>query len=452
MGVVIAFAFASCSGNKADLMFPDNNEQSGGDAHSGQTVLVLRINTLDNNVSSQDAPEEKINSLRLIIVNSGDKNHDALIEYNQVIDVPETPASLFTYTVTLPIYSGPKQIYVFANETSVPFDNSKNDVDGQNPPKNITEFLDNFKANTNPSDFIAWAETYYFKPEYALAQNGAIYLPYTAYYDNVVAESGKENRITAFLVPVATKFVFNFMNYREAAVEVNGISVSKLNKTNYLFAQVNGDDKYKFLADNIEKKYYWIDWLAEVSERSHNNQGFTSNENFNNIYGWISDYNMPFENTTTGDDASGKVDVSDFQTYVFVNENEKFSVEEVKNDTENQLIPGKYTVGPIYVPESKYLPQYNESENGKSEEGESDNTEDANVQFYYLTLGLHDTGAGKVAPEFKDVVIPNLKALFRNTYVIINVKMSEGVVEAYAEIKPWTKKEAYGYVVEGKAP
>ena len=404
-------SLVSCSRNSSDSL---DDEMEGGGIAGDRTMLLLRVSPLNTQTTSQ-TPVEKVKTLRIIIIN------EDVIECNRSFDIPTTLASQLTYTLTWPTLAGTKEVYVIANEESV--------------ENGLGKFLDNFAENSesSKSKFQEWLKDYYFSPEYTVEDN-SIYLPYTSYYGNLTVQKEEAKKITAYLVPVATKFIFNFTNNRDYPVNVNGISFDKANKSNYLFAQVGEKDLKK---DFDGTSYYWIDWLAKVSEASHGSAGFSSNEEFNKLYGWISEYEIP-----KGDEA---------ETYVFKVEDAPITVEGVTTDETDETvsIPGRCTVGPFYVPESKNV------EDMKDNDGKPVTDSDGNPvkeHVYYLTIGLKDTAPGKTAPEFTNVVIPNLKALFRNTYVVINVNMSQGAIEVYAEIHEWTKKEAYGWVVEGKEP
>ena len=400
---------ASCSRDKdsSDPMLPEEGQWGGGTT-GDQTMLVLQISPLDSQTTDQ-VPVERVNTLRIIIINKGDESHEPVIECNRLInDLPTTIASQLSYTLIWPTYEGKKDIYVIANEESLPDDfitalavyNEKDAID------------DNFKTQI---------QDYSFEPKYEIKDN-SIYLPYTYYKDDLETKKNEVTNVAAYLVPVATKFIFNFTNKREAAVNVNSISLEAVNSQNYLFAKVGKTDSYKQLL-NDDTKYYWVDWLAKVSELSHNHTGFTSYEDFNDYYGWIADYEIP-----TGDKSN---------TYHFVGNSASIPVVKVQGIEYAANGGNVVTVGPFYIPESKNMVQ-------KDDEGKP-----IKEQEYYLTMELEDTLSENPPLQFYEI-ISNLKALFRNTYVIINVKMSQGDVEVYAEIAKWEHKSINGWVIEDK--
>ena len=404
-------------------MLPEEGQWGGGTT-GDQTMLVLQISPLDSQTTDQ-VPVERVKTLRIIIINTDDESKVSIIECNRLIeDLPTTIASQLSYTLIWPTYEGKKDIYVIANEKSIVDENNKLTLD-------IAE-------TSNATDFKEEIQDYFFEPTYKIDEkDNSIYLPYTYYKDDLETKKNEVTNVAAYLVPVATKFIFNFTNKRDAAVQVNSISLEAVNSQNYLFAKVNEPDINKTLSlpNDVEKEYYWVDWLAKVSELSHGYPGASLNQSFNEQYGWITEYDIPKED---------KLD-----TYFFVDSQNSFAVEGKDKGTNGGNM---VTAGPFYIPESKYIPYKEEdtNDNNGTTSTDDENSPQEQQQEYYLTMKLKDEDTDKQAPEFKGVAIPNLKALFRNTYVIINVNMSQGDVEIYAEIAPWHEKSAKGWVEEGK--
>ncbi|MCH5221704.1 MAG: hypothetical protein J1F05_05165 [Muribaculaceae bacterium] len=406
----------SCAGDDA----PDN-------LSDGKRLFVIHLDVVS--ATRSDATAEMIDNLRIVMI---DDDADT-IEVNQLVtfDIPGgIPATNFPFDFTCYTNSGYKKFYLLANEDRIP---SIMYSDGNTSlPANLTGLLESFQSgDRNIAKLEDALNSVCFSPQYAADNNGSIYLPYSSFYDNVfvseIPEDGEGLRSTAemFLVPVATKFSFNFTNYRDKAVDINGISIKNINSENYLFAQVGASDQKKTLPD-VGGSLYWVDWLAEISRLSQQTPGFYPNLNFNDKYGWISDYSLPFETTT-----------NIAKSYIFIGDDESFSVDGVLDGQTGEA--GVYTAGPFYVPESKNF--LNPVTNTSTTE-----------QMYYLTILLKDTDDMKQAPDFTDVSIPNVKALFRNTNVIINVKMEQGDIEVYAQIAPWNQKSINGWVTEGNAP
>ena len=337
--------------------------------------------------------------------------------------------------------------------------------------------------------FKAVIKAVYFEPKYEPRGNTdgtkEIFLPYTTFYDNVTfakpeksetkatrtePESGEAaagNRVTMYLVPVATKFIFQFINDRKADIELQNIKiggtvvdktaditggvdfekddkdkkvmVGGLNRSNFLMAAVGQNDIKKTFADD-GKEYRWVDWLAKVSELSHGHVSSGDvNADFNKKYGWISDYSMPV------------VAQSDFETWTIVDKKaDAGKYPTVRGTKYNNLTEeGRSIVmGPYYMPESRYEVTYEQefTENGKKV------TKRITEQRYTLNLYLHDkdsaSTAGALDLEFAEPV-GNIGALFRNTYVIIVVRMGGKVdLNVYAQVEAWNRQSVYGTATE----
>lgn len=400
-------------------------------------LMIIRINALDATVSSPNLGDgsEMVKSLRIIMLNDG------AIEVNRYVELGDDAAGInmseLEYVFTERAAEGSKKFYLFANEESV------GDLEFQSEatlpddlPTNLHSYLEGIVPNLDDAeaglDFENIVNAICFKPDYTPDDSGNIYLPYTSYYDGYVVNgenpSNATNPLQMYLVPVATKFIFQFVNYRLNEVEINNITVSKKDSDNFLFARV-GESDYNKSFEGTE--YYWVNWLAKVSEDSHKNSDFYDNVNFNEKYGWISHYEIPAISSLT--DAQ------------FINSSEvkKVPAGEYIPDTD-EINPSSLTLGPFYVPES--FNKFN---------GNNDNVSDEEVilQRYYLSLGVHDvTSLAGRDPVFENVTIDNLQALFRNTCVVIKISMSAGDVEVYAEINNWNVKTASGWLVEGNAP
>ena len=425
---IIAIVCMLCLGSCIYDNYPDgeNETNTGMGGREDQTLIVLHISPLDATNTLTNTPIEKIKSLRIIILN------ESSIECNRLIAFSETSpatAAYFQYVFTWITEPGKKRIYLIANENSVAelkYNNPQNNLPTDLPTsltalferyaeieKDETEQDDDVTVKKpNAEEFKNVMEAVYFAPDYE-NKAGAIFLPYTSYYD-VKTEKEEHLNQTMYLVPVATKFTFKFINNRTSGVQVNGISITKTNTNNFLFANMDESEINMRFADD-DKDYYWIDWLAKVAEESHKNQSSVgANEAFNEKYGWIKYYKMPPLTST-----------------------DEFVESKFVESANSQTVPAEGTLdlGPFYVPESRYERTYEDAKGTVKE------------QIYGLTLELDDSRI-----QFDDVPISNLKALFRNTSVVITITMSEGDVEIYAEIQGWNRKSANGWVTEGQDP
>lgn len=387
---------------------------------SNKVVLQLNIQPL----SASANPTEKVKSVRVIVIKKGEGAEPDSIECNRLIDVPDMPARDYSYILRLNSSPGIKDIYVIANELSV--------------APNLTTLLSGYAENKPSGNFADWIDGYAFAPTYTPDEKNDIYLPYSFSRTGLEPKAGAVNPVNAWLIPVATKFVFNFTNNRSYDVNVNGISMAYANKSNFLLGHPGSGEITK---QYNGKDLYWADWLAEISKNSWTYPDYSGNEGYNREVGWISDYTLPSP--------------QDYGVFTFIAQGsgDVFTVDAATTQVEDGVettTPGKHSTPVFYLPESSnFIRLGSDLTNSAAEEGEGDS--EAPEQRFYLTILLEDTGPSN-APEFKDVAIPNLKALFRNTYVIIDLTMSEGDIEVYAEIAPWTPKTANGWVNEGNAP
>lgn len=419
--VTVTLLLLSCS--------KDNTEDRDIDEDANDNLyrLALHISPVGTRAGSGNNVREMIQSLRIIMVNEDS------VEFNKLITL-EIPGGIlatdFKYDFLHRTPKGTKKFYYIANEDYVgsPSFDATLLPDGITSQSSFTDILNAYEAGySDLTDLDGFLQSVSFDPKYSITDEGNIYLPYTSIYENLVVGDKDFVETDMYLVPVAAKFYFNFTNYRSAPIKVNEISIAFANTTNFMFARVGKNDYLKKLPGE-STGIYWVDWLAKVSSKSWDNSDYNSNMGFNNTYGWISDYEIPSP--------------SDTYEPIFVAEAESFTIKEIDINEEDETdpgTPGKKSVGPFYVPESKNF--VNPNQTGSSTE-----------QAYFMTIAFEDLGEGKVAPPFENNGINNLNALFRNTCVIINIILDQGQVMAYAEIAPWNVKSANGFVTEGEKP
>ena len=433
----------------------------------GKCLLVLHISPVDaREVLAAPGSTEKIRTLRVIILN------EQTIEYNLLItiDDPATlPASQFRYALTLPTTAGTKEVYLVANEERVAGIEYQPGAGSTLPgdlPTSLQGLMERYQVagsglepNTDPTpsraEFKAAIEAAYWQPRYT-PSGKELYLPYLAHYEGIQTEKEKQTIATMYLVPAATKFVFNFVNYRLTPVAVDEITLASVNDLNFLLARVGPTDYTKNFGTPEDANYmpgcYWIDWLAAVSEATQNS---ASNSAVNAKYGWILDYALP-------DEDQGPVAVSLVGSTDGDNADDSVPAGEEPQPTPGQTapaqtIPGRTTFGPFYLPESRNIPT-SAAGGVQGAAGNTDGGPDATdkpampTQRYTLNLRLHDYGpdapTGEEARFSEELVISNLDALFRNTCVVITVTMRSSDVDVFAEIAGWNPKHANGSVVE----
>ena len=396
---------------------------------NGPVQLSIHISPVSSramNNSGNSESKEMIKSMHIIMIGTDTETGKDTVEFNKFIEVKipgGIPATDFQYDFLWRTKEGKKTFFMIANEESVSGMSYSDNTLPVETPTTISDLLGEYQDGQPADNLIKILQGAYFSPGYEASSEGNVFLPYTSVYSIDIAGEKDYMELSMYMIPVAAKFIFNFTNHRDAAVLVEGISLNYVNTSNYLLGNVGEADSIKKID---EKSYYWVDWLAEISQLSWQNSGYYPNMGFNEKYGWITNYSIPKE---------------DYIEEIFVEEGEKFEVGELTENQEDptQPIPGSYIAGPFYVPESRNFL------NPETEES-------TDTQTYYLTIIFTDTAEGKDAPEFVNVAISNLQALFRNTFVIINIDMSQGDVEVYAEIADWNYNYIRGWVTEGQNP
>lgn len=220
----------------------------------------------------------------------------------------------------------------------------------------------------------------------------------TSKYEIVVDKEVKSCRF--YLVHAATKFTFRFRNTREGAVRVRQISVSNTADKMYVMPhKIEQNMDFREPDGSTMTSLYWVDWLQRVAEESEANPDNPLNTQLAEGRGWIMDYDIPAGTTHGTVDLMNGTDVS------------------VPTTT------GGYTVvGPFYRPESQNLKS---SINGPYSE-----------QTYKVKFQVRDNynRTRTLEVEFK-----NLKALFRNTHVVMDVLLGETVIIENVQytVCPW---------------
>ena len=354
------------------------------------TSMLVRINTVSGGSRSIVSEGfENIATLRIILVDA-----DGKVEYNRYFnDVSDynfndRHSGNFDFVITN-LTPGEKTIYLFANEEGI---HGAHITDN-----NITTSIGNFQsflnsASKGSTDFAQNVDKIWFDGFMA-----NWYLPYTAKYD-VTLGKGSENYKPLFLVPAAVKFSFIFFNYRDAAVKFNSMKIHSIADRSFTLANVGGKDLYKKLPGS-DDSLFWTDWLAAVAEASWQTDGdIEGNKNFNDTYGWISDYSVP---SSTNHAPAAITDIPAIKT----------------------------------IPESSKTPSYTELVYLP----ESFNKVDDNRRKYSLSFDIADTDE----LHNVDFELPKVKELFRDTHVkvYITMKHTEFTVTTEVDVDPWDEDE-----------
>lgn len=337
-----------------------SDDMSAGGDGDGKT-LVLRIGTVGQSRAS-DPDKELMHSLRIIILGRNDK-----VEHNFYKNFGSEVRENYTHSI-LNLPPGQKSIYLIANEESVQY------MDNDGLEKSLHTFLEAIQlGDTDARDKI---NGLYFEPDYTQP------IPISARHDLFIPYGSEKMERDLYMVRVATKFSVTFLNYRDDEVKIKDFTISSVADRNYLMARLNEKNP-------LFKEYpSWIEWLKYVSDES---QKDPYNPELADQYGWVMDYELP--NGTSHNEYSYNENGD---------ESKHITVEGYK-ETNNPKW-GETKVENIYIPESIQL------KTGQSKHGE---------QEYTMTFDIE--GRTDNTPTY---TLPNLKALFRNTHVLVIVQMN----------------------------
>ena len=364
----------------------------------------------ENGENSKNPAEETVErieivkSLRIIIVDG----QTGRIETTEYASLKNVANKELDYKSTMNVTSGLKRVYVIANEESISeYSNERIDGTDIDTKESIKVRLDGFIAgNDGFEDFI---NSLYFKPDYKKP------LPLTCMYELDLKQETETREL--YLVPVAVKFKINFYNYRNENVVFKEVSIEQIADKNYLMANVDEESKTK-------DGKYWIDWLKEVSEdtTAHPDLNDTedSNDKVNEKWGWLTGYNLPKQ-------AEHKS-----CNLLLLEGEETWEVPYQKNETAGTADAGTLSKGPFFLPESKNLstPQNPQS-----------------PQKYAIKFVVAQTTTEE--EKFFTRELPGLTALFRNTFLYIDVDLDSGAEYIYVEIKAWNQYQpVYDIIVK----
>lgn len=299
---------------------------------------------------------------------------DNTVEYNQAIDFGESPQAEYRKQLIKVRQNEKKTVYLIANEGSIP---NMADLDA------FAKGADGFKDCVDNIEF---------------ALDGDSPLPMSAAYELEVSENPQECQF--HLVRAATKFTFRFRNFRDAPVKVGSISVSDIAGTTFLMPRKQEPTMAFDEGDGTQSQLFWVDWLKRVSDES---QEHPDDKELADRRGWIMDYDIP---TTPAAIAT--------QTAP-----QPIAIPACTTGTGAPL-PGTARFPDFYLPESKHLKAPANGQYGEQE--------------YTMTLRFTDSdGKEQAFTEPFD----NLKALFRNTNVVVDVTLGDNKI--IVDVIPYTE-------------
>lgn len=318
---------------------------------------------------------EKMHSVRVIVL-----HENGTVEHNKFYSLDGAQVQRAILLKVTP--NEKKKIYLFANEESV---TAVEGVAGVN--STLSAFFHTYVEGM--SGFEDAVNGLYFAPDYSAGKP----IPMSSMYEIDFPEKGNFDGVF-YVVRVATKFTVNFKNWRGEEVTVENFSIESHADKNFLMAHVNS---YPDTQNPETNQPYptWIDWLKAVSDASNEDSDAATNR-----FGWLTDYRLPEQTTAK----------------VYTHEGLKIGKPTVNIDYPDNSEPGVANVVPVfYLPESKNLKA------------------GATEQEYILTI--------KIAGRAETFVckLDKLKALFRNTHLVVNITMynsNEIVVDVipYSEV------------------
>lgn len=223
---------------------------------------------------------------------------------------------------------------------------------------------------TGNTTFASIVDNFVFIPDYKNP------IPMSSVYDvPVKAENLVEREF--YFVRAATKFAFRFTNKRKSKVSIDAIHISDIAGATYLIPH----KREPLFMSFDDESLYWINWLKKVADES---QQSPDDVELADKRGWIQAYDIPSETSHQEVTVNGPL--------------------EVPSMTGDQ--PGKAVFPVFYLPESKKLKA------GSATYGE---------QEYTLKLDMSENGKELSFTK----TFPNLKALFRNTHVLVDITFTE---------------------------
>lgn len=322
---------------------------------------------------------EKMHSVRVIVL-----HNDGTVEHNKFYALDDAQVQRAILLKVTP--DEKKKIYLFANEESVSAVEGVADVNST-----LSAFFHTYVEGM--SGFEDAVNGLYFAPDYSAGKP----IPMSSMYEIDFPEKGNFDGVF-YVVRVATKFTVNFKNWRGEEVTVENFSIESHADKNFLMAHVNSYPDTQNPETN-QKYPTWIDWLKAVSDASNVDSDAATNR-----FGWLTDYRLPEQTTAK----------------VYTHEGLKIGKPTVDIEKPDNSEPGVANVVPVfYLPESKNLKQ-----EGATIVGEQEYTLSINI------VGRAETFVCK---------LDKLKALFRNTHLVVNITMynsNEIVVDVipYSEV------------------
>lgn len=371
-------------------------DQKAETAKQSEMTLVLKASLLSGTRASDN--QELMHSLRIVMLN--EQNN---VEFNQHLNV----GGVKDYVVGIRTLPGKKKVYLIANEEGI----KDYKLNGTAGTQSISDLLRS--KSVGQSGFEEMVNGISFTPDFDANIVLSSMYEFNLTADDLdfeakdVKDVPEEKILQFYLVRAATKFEFRLHNKRETKVHVDELTLSSIAKDMYLMPHVKDDfaPKGNMIVPEGKSYDYWIDWLKDVCDDTTakpelNGEGETGEDNksVNDKYGWIVDYEIP--------ETSHSV-----QTLIPAN----------SDDTWN-IASGKSTSLTFYSTESQYT------------------TKDYPYSFSLKVTDTEESVEEYKSMTMKDEKLYNLRTLFRNTHVIVDITLRY-MPEIRIEVLPWVMRE-----------
>lgn len=384
----------------------DNEEPQPEEPTETMSTLVLHTSNMvgDERTLASESLIEQMHKLRLIIISS-----TGLVEVNHMIDFGTVVKDEYYGIYRLQPYQD-KYIYAIANPESCNFDFDSFKV-GSNDGANFRRLLEEHAFTFDASRPIVMTDSRVVKASEMVR--------------------GERKEIQMNLVRAATKFSVRIINLRDEDVVFKNMTVHGLAQKEYLYPKftgekdgvtlngynvvnINGVSPFDFhtvagvnSTDIALRDMHWSDWLKYTSDESWETPSDTT---LADKRGWIMKYAIPEPNTVV----DGKF---------------RFS--------EATIVQGqRIQKGDTIQLETMY---FAESRSGVLPVSSFGNGAAAGYEQQYtfdITFESEETVGGGTK-QFTNEVFHNLRALFRNTHVLVYIRLYQKKVTATVRLAPY---------------
>lgn len=411
VAVIFVFVLAACSG--------DMPEAAGDDQYA---YIVVHAKKVDGSTRTEDnSGIESVSELQIIIANKSTNK----IEVNETVDITrigslENYVGVYRLPADVANSAGePRTIYAVGNPRSCGFDFSKAEyaVGADGSADAIASAIGSHAFDFDDS-----------KP---------IVLTDWRSIDGALLRLGKRVDVTLNLVRVATKFSVNIVNERYEPVTLKSFKVNSLGDWQYLLPHFTGEDGQHVVrnagacgfdftepfngdtefSSKGSRNMHWSEWMDLAVRESHkySDEGkYTGDQTLADFRGWIMKYAVP------DTDGSNKAVSTSSRSFALPADCVIPSVEETGKNT--LALPTQYfaeTVSGI-LPSSAFG-------NGAASGFEQSYTFD--VSF--------ESGMTPGVKTFTGCKFPNLRSLFRNTHVLLQINIGHDRISWMVRVVPY---------------